>query len=455
MKIEVNKYHPHCCVKLLSQCLTFSKNIFTHAILASLVFSNHIYCNESMMNAKQTDRATTVLNSINQQTSDLMNPQLKDYKTKAMAESSFTFYRATAYLYFEDFSSGFLGTPKHWKSDQYTSWIQGDFHLQNAGFFGSKVDLIYHLNDFDESYRGYFYLDLLRLMTSVYLLGDNVEEKMSLNKVEKITKSFVEHYYKTIMKGDKKLPKLPKLLSKLKKKLFKKKDHTTLLDKWTIDTDGRRHFDLSLLKLDAVPSTKKEAILDLLKINYEVKDIAIRLFSGLGSLGVEKYYFLVEGATKSNDDDLLYELKEQVVSNVVQTEKEKSAYRSEFSIHAKRAQVATHALLPNHNHYDYIFNSEISYGIKEISPYKKGVETFKNADDLKDYVDYLGTILAQSHIRSTQEDKTLNKDDFKMSVVNFFENKQNISDLVNVAAKYAKQVNDDYLIFKHDVIYNK
>lgn len=43
---------------------------------------------------------------------------------------------------------------------------------------------------------------------------------------------------------------------------------------------------------------------------FYIKDIARRLDAGIGSQGVERYYVLIEGPSKSNDDDLILDLKQ-------------------------------------------------------------------------------------------------------------------------------------------------
>ncbi|MCO4781673.1 MAG: DUF2252 family protein [Candidatus Cloacimonetes bacterium] len=427
---------------------------FTCILLITQSTSNvNLHCTETIMHEKQLDRTQIVLDSLAKQNASTIDPRLKDYKVKAMGESNFTFYRATAHLFFEDFANGFITVPKSWQSPKFKSWIQGDFHLQNAGFFGPKQNLIYHLNDFDEAYRGYFYLDMIRLMSSLYLLDDALQEPASKQQIEKLTKHFVSSYKKGLTNEVFSDQKLPKVLVKLKKKLLKKKDLNTLLDKWTVLDDKSRQFNLSLERLDAVPSTKKDQLLSLLAENYNVKDIAMRLYSGLGSLGVEKYYFLDEGDSTHTLDDRMFELKEQILSKVAQTQIDKDAYFEEFDNHAQRAQVGTDALLPIDSKYDLIVTDTKSYGIKEISPYKKGLEKFKTIDDLKDYVKYLGVILAQSHLKSTKEDNSLDYHQFKASLKTFFDKDDNLSELVNLSKTYAQQVNEDFIIYKHNILY--
>ena len=79
-----------------------------------------------------------------------------------MAESPFTFYRGSAVVMASD-----LG-----RSPNSDLWAQlcGDAHLSNFGVFGSpERNLIFDLNDFDETHPGPFEWDILRLAASFVL----------------------------------------------------------------------------------------------------------------------------------------------------------------------------------------------------------------------------------------------------------------------------------------------
>ncbi|MCB1247598.1 MAG: DUF2252 family protein, partial [Acidimicrobiia bacterium] len=77
-----------------------------------------------------------------------------------MAESPFTFFRATAKLMAIDLDS----TPTSGIHAQ----ICGDAHLSNFGFYGSpERDLVFDLNDFDETLPGPWEWDVKRLGASV------------------------------------------------------------------------------------------------------------------------------------------------------------------------------------------------------------------------------------------------------------------------------------------------
>ncbi len=96
------------------------------------------------------------------------DPQLLALKYDRMSVSPFAFLRGSAALMARDLSS----TPT-------SGWLvqaSGDAHLANFGAFGTpERQLVFDLNDFDETLRAPWEWDLKRLAASVILLGrDNV-----------------------------------------------------------------------------------------------------------------------------------------------------------------------------------------------------------------------------------------------------------------------------------------
>src|SRR5207244_7060904 len=81
------------------------------------------------------------------------DPEAWRGKFRKMAGSPFAFYRGSAALFYRDVvhdeDPGFL--------NQQTSrvWIQGDLHCDNFGtYMNSAGELVFDVNDFDESYVG-------------------------------------------------------------------------------------------------------------------------------------------------------------------------------------------------------------------------------------------------------------------------------------------------------------
>ena len=91
-------------------------------------------------------------------------PDLVPVRYGRMAVSPFTFYRGAALPMAADLSSG----PRTTIDVQ----LCGDAHLANFGLFASpERDLLFDINDFDETLRGPFEFDLKRLAASLVVAG--------------------------------------------------------------------------------------------------------------------------------------------------------------------------------------------------------------------------------------------------------------------------------------------
>ncbi|MEA3510202.1 MAG: DUF2252 domain-containing protein [Actinomycetota bacterium] len=102
-----------------------------------------------------------------------------------MVENAFTFYRGAALIMASDLST----TP----STGLTTQICGDAHLSNFGAYGSaERELVFDVNDFDESLVGPWEWDLKRLATSFTIAGRHLGFDDS--DIARITASSVEQY---------------------------------------------------------------------------------------------------------------------------------------------------------------------------------------------------------------------------------------------------------------------
>ena len=91
-------------------------------------------------------------------------PELVPIRYGRMSVSPFTFYRGAALLMASDLS--------HTPSSGLTVQACGDAHLSNFGGFASpERELIFDLNDFDETLPGPWEWDVKRLMASVAVAG--------------------------------------------------------------------------------------------------------------------------------------------------------------------------------------------------------------------------------------------------------------------------------------------
>jgi len=186
---------------------------------------------------------------------------------------------------------------------------------------------------------------------------------------------------------------------------------------------------------------------------FAIKDIARRLDSGLGSQGVDKYYVLIEGASTSQDDDQLLEVKEENYPSLFnEGSTDIVQYNYWFTTHAERVVTAKKALgIKVDNHLGSMSFMEKSFRIVRISPYKFGFENtdFEKASDVQDFVKYAGIALGLAHARSDKDyDPKYISYNFEQAYFNATQDLKNFKSTVNELSEvYYNQVDADYQMF--------
>lgn len=424
------------------------------------------------------DRASFVVNEISNHNSCVDEATLTA-KYEKMKESPFAFYRATAHLFYKDINNGVINIPNSWEEfEKSKTWIQGDFHIQNLGYFEDKNgEIVFDLNDFDESITAAFYYDLIRFVTSIYLVKKILPFDPNNDDMDSFAEYFLEKYQDYVLGCIGNNNELGYTLDKGNttgfvhdtiKDLEDNQSVKKMLDKWTVINNGTRKFDLSNIKLAEVDTYTEDQIkdnwneylssLDSLpnssQCYFDIKDIAVRKLSGLGSLGVEKYYILIEGASSENDDDVLLELKEQNLPSIIKylyTDRS-DEYYAKFGNDAVRSKIATKAMLSKvERHLGYMSMMNKHYRLKMISAYKKGydISDFDTKDDFKNFLKYAAKALAYAHSRS---DKDYNEDyvpySFEKHFKDFIDEKSKVkTKIIDISKDYANIVKDDYHIF--------
>jgi uncharacterized protein (DUF2252 family) len=378
----------------------------------------------------------------------ITDPSVKDEKYSEMRTSSSQFYRGTAHLYYSDLSNGTINMPSAWKTQPNINiWLSGDFHTQNIGYSDDKTGMvIFDLNDTDESYIGPFYWDLIRFSTSLYLLTDEISNghkedgsnfSYSASEQENLVTYFLQTYQDTLQRvndnNDETSIEIDE--SYLQSGFIQDKLHelqeetqTDLLKKWTTKTNSRRCFDATKAKLAPVTNEERTKLVNNWTYYkqslsssfvasksshyFTIKDSARRRHSGLGSLGVDKYYVLIEG----EDNDQILEVKEQRLPSLFKEGSSSvSQYNSWFANHAQRTVIASKALgIKVDEHLGVILFDDKSFRVRRIPPCRYGFEidekpvtrfSFSRASksDVNDFVTYAARALALAHARADKD----------------------------------------------------
>ncbi len=415
-------------------------------------------------------RFEIIKNYINKHNRFISDHQVLAYKYRAMANSPYSFFRATNHLMYADMESGDLELPKGWNEKSHASWVIADMHVQNISYWDTKQSLkpetVYFLDDFDESLVLPVTVDLFRYLVSLELFMDRLNFKVSRHERLNTLDEFVRTYRKVLKKAkDKKIKQSPlKQMHKELQKIQFAKVHKKLLNKWTISNDGKRQFNTKNPKL-AVLSEKEELMLRRswrlwqLKLPHtkakqlDILDIKARVYSGLGSLGVKRFYILTEGPSQDLKDDLILELKQQVTSSVAVNN---PSLVAEFNNHYPKnealrnltAQQALYgALFPFQT--DLQFDGDY-YLVRQMLPYVGSIKTklIQSLNDLHMITKCASEIMAISHLRA-RHSLQYNTKLFRKKLSRYLEN--NISSLVSESVKYADTVRKDHILFAKNI----
>ena len=410
--------------------------------------------------------------------------ELKTEKYARMSESVFDFFRATNSLFWQDFiNDSRLGKFGNTKTK---TWILGDCHIGNFGAYNNdKEEIIFDLNDFDESIVADYQYDLWRLATSIILVAEDNSLKNKSDQKEIIDnfsdsylhslKDYVGNDHETEIYFTQKnsYGEVENTIKKAAKDTREK-----MLNKWSKVVDNKRLFDIDNnedlgIANDAEKAIKSQIISysDTLSSNvrysqkyFTVKDVAQRLNAGLGSLGTPRYYLLIEGKTDDLDDDHILDIKRQYKPTAygLFSLYDRLNYDSIFVNTAQRHAIAYKALIKHTDDFlgwmklvdKNLTDGDFSgyYSVREISPNKESLKTYK-LEDKNSFIEVakqLGEILATDHARADQDfDEKLVPNSLEKQVKKITDGRgKEFRELVSdVALHYAEQVNIDYSSF--------
>lgn len=253
-----------------------------------------------------------------------------DLATRAatLASSPWAFFRGTSPLFYRDLGQLPASAYATGASDV---WLMGDAHLENFGADqGADGTDQFELNDTDDAWRGSYTWDLRRMATAIVLAGR--QDGRSTSQIDGDVDTLVSEYDQWIKDFHGTDDELTYRLTDAGTKLYDNSlvgkaaddSRVDLLDKWTTETSGVRHFDASNSSLAPVDATTRANIVSAMA-SYRttasspfsaaedtVKDVVRRKGAGTGSLGRYRWYVLLEGKTTGQDDDRIMELKQEV-----------------------------------------------------------------------------------------------------------------------------------------------
>ncbi|MNO20808.1 hypothetical protein D3C76_105670 [compost metagenome] len=350
-----------------------------------------------------------------------LSPEKRAEKYLKMSQSAFSFYRGSAYLFYFDTTRQYF--PYHTAEDRPT-WIQGDLHFENFGAVrSSDGDIVYDVNDFDEGYVGSYLYDLLRMAGSIALVG----RQLGYGEAEQLSciESFVQAYGRQIRRFaqgkdnpatyvmDEGMAKGP--VKKLLRKLEKRRQ-AHFLEKVTAQMQtGRVFLENSEL---TVPGQAEQTLLEsawafymqtitsrnLGEDHYRMKDIAVKHGSGTASIGLDRYYILIEGGHEQEDtDDTVLEVKEVRVPVPAYFMPYSESFWQYFGHQGKRVTATQQAMHHEADPYlGFLTLEGRHFYVRERSPYKKRLKLkdIETPEDMNRVLDVMGCLTAKMHARA-------------------------------------------------------
>ncbi|KPK10758.1 MAG: hypothetical protein AMJ56_07315 [Anaerolineae bacterium SG8_19] len=349
-----------------------------------------------------------------------------------MLESPFAFLRGSAVVMASDLAS----TP----TTGLKVVLCGDAHLSNFGVFATpERNLVFDINDFDESYPGPWEWDLKRLATSAVVAGR--ENGFSDKKCKKLATIVSKSYRESMgrfaqahildvwyfhVDADRALKVFDKYAGKGAKgaqKTVKKARSRTrqqTLNKLTEVVDGKRQIvsdppllvplrqllsddqkerisqqDTKKLWLEYVDSLPVER--RLLLSRFRITDVALRV-GGVGSVGTRCTIALLEGDADDEDDALILQQKEAGPS-VLEAYLPKRGYASQSQrvVIGRRLMQASSDIFLGWNR----GLTGIQYYWRQLKDMKGSFDVTRlNAKGLGTYLGLCGVCLARAHART-------------------------------------------------------
>ena len=350
------------------------------------------------------------------------------------------------------------------------TWIIGDLHAYNFGtFLNNKGEIVYDVNDFDDAIIADYQYDLWRLATSMVMIA---KDNASLNNrdLEKSVRNLTLTYIDTLStfldlaQKDTCYITYENSGGNLRKFLLKterKNNRPKMLRKWVKVKKGLNKFNFKNNSLRPVSEEQEQIILNAFpdyvdsleakfidKSSYfKIIDIAQRLSAGLGSLGCNRFYVLIQGDSKKLSDDRIIDLKFQWKPTgyfflSVEEQKEYDKRFENEGIRFVEAYKSMHRY--SDNHLGWIKLPDGYYTVTERCPYRGYFppEKLKRTKDFENMAADWARSLASNHVYS------FNDFNYELVIEKAYQKRrQFFEQIMDLAFAYERQVVKDWEMF--------
>lgn len=381
-----------------------------------------------------------------------------DKKFGALADDIFKFFRGTALLFYRDLVGQDARMP--------TVMALGDVHPENFGIMPDQNGApIFGVNDFDEAAYAPFTWDIKRGALGFWVAAGTVGG-MSKKKRRRVVECFVRAYLKAMADYARNATERnesfrrdnsPKIIRRLFEEAQQKREE------WLWDDylkPNGRHFrsDDELQPVSGERAKFQKAVDAIAKANgidppdrageLKVKDVCVRHGQGTASLGLPRYYVLIEGPSKNATDDIIIELKRarhSALEGLTPPTDYKAGTKAERIKHGQSVHLA---------HGDIFYGAvEIdgqSFMSRERAPFRDDIDLDALSNpSWRKYAKACGMALAQSHALS--DDLGQLDYDVEPSIVEAASPpKLFIGDVVRFAEEAAQRLKRDHRYFRED-----
>lgn len=388
-------------------------------------------------------------------------------KYKKMSTNPFQFYRGSAFLFYYDATQ--IPFAYHTPDDKPT-WLQGDLHFENFGAYKNKEgNVVYNTNDFDEGYLGSYLYDVYRMTVSIALYSEELgyDEK---DQIDLITVYLQAYYQQLLLFVDRE--ELPGSLTfhelntkgpiqKVLQGLPEREVNAVLDAVTTVDSGERKFQEIEGLKhltngeLEKLEKAWPEYVASIDPDNrqregfYKMKDVVKKLGAGTGSIGLLRFYILIDGHKDGNDGDLVLEAKEARTPAPNHFFPYDELFSDDVINHGKRVITAQKAMQYLEDPYlGYFSIDDHDFYVRENSPYDEAVDPndLTEKENMESTVEVMGKVTAKAHARA---DELHFEHESEEEIVKAIGSEYDgfISQLVEAATRYKQQVHEDYRIF--------
>lgn len=332
-----------------------------------------------------------------------------DAKFTKLAESLFSFFRGTSLLFHRDMVGEDDRMP--------TVLVLGDVHPGNFGVMPNADNVpIFGVNDFDDVIYGPFTWDLKRGTTG-FMLAAQVIGGHGRKRQRKIARAFLKGYRHRMAfyarHGDEVIRQMrPDNSPKVIRKLFDEAEESRkdwLWDRYMSENGLGFRANFELTPISTRIDEFQGYIDQLAKANkidtkgrsgtLKVKDVCMRHGQGTASLGLPRYYCLLEGPSKDATDDIIVEFKRarrSALEGLVPPNDFNAGDAGDRIAHGQAVHLAAGDVF-----YGAVEIDAVSFMSRERAPFRDDVDL----DDLSKkgwskYAKACGQALAQAHARS-------------------------------------------------------